>query len=268
LARTRGRAAPAPRQSSAATLPPDFELADLLAVDPSVVIRGPNDEVGRFMLALGLAFNDLKGVDYLRFQLGTLRSASSAWPLAQRGQYDGMIDQLARLFAGVLHEIVEVFANGSKALASEEMLALLAELPSSMAAAWKAVAAVAQKDDRESNRSDATSIILVKLRNGLAFHYGLKALADGYSAHFDGGTALHSSHAVVSIGESMERTRFYFADAAAVAATARLTGLPKEQVHAQLFEVATQINEALRGVVTKFLLKRSGGMVPYPIRAP
>lgn len=69
-------------------------------------------------------------------------------------------------------------------------------------------------------RGDATdgkfAKVLIQIRNNVAFHYAQpKPLAAGFRAHFfESPPNPTNEHAYCSFGRNMERTRFYFADAA------------------------------------------------------
>ena len=101
--------------------------------------------------------------------------------------------------------------------------------------------------------------MLEKIRHNLAFHVGARALMRGYLTFFkQANPETHSDKAYVSLGNTMEQTRFYYADAAHIAAMADLAGMPTSEAHKQLSKVLIQMNAAIRGVLVMFLHKRTG----------
>lgn len=247
---------------------PNFELAPCLGASPGCLLRSKNDEVGKLLLALALAYNDLKGAFYLNAQLSQYRESHGLSHLspAQSGQYGGMGDQVIRLIAGILHETLVVIYDRKKVLRDPEVKAIVGDLPADSRASWEAVVRIALSKDTADDRKNPIFRTMLMLRNRLAFHYCTKSLGSGYQAFFDVSAAdINRTRAVFSSGQDMESTRFYFADAAALGAVEEAVGTSRDEAHERVAKLARYVNGGLRGIVLAFITKRSGGDIrTYP----
>ncbi len=238
--------------------PPDFDLAEPYSVDPRKLVRDGDDRVGEFVLCLAMAFNDLKGAYYCHEQLLRYRAHADRRPLAHRGQLSAMNDQVARLLIGIVHEVLNVIRKGVRVFEDPEFQSLRSALPKSSQTAWREIRQVAENEDRVPQRHDATSQLLVKLRNHVSFHYDGPKLVEGYLLHFKlDAVQEHEQHAFISDGKNMEGTRFYFADAAMVQATTAATKLERADVHRQISDLAQMLADTLRDVVLAFVQARA-----------
>lgn len=237
---------------------PRFSLAPMRGIDPVAIDTG--SPVGRLILVLALAFNDLKGLLlFHRFLNGEARLLAGE-PLSSRGQYTGLLLQTARFMAGLVHELmVELKEDQTEAIESPQFRGILAQLTSQALTSWEALLHVARGGS--SPPGDSYSHTLLLVRNSLAFHYSAKALGRGYREHFADPSRPLAARAVFSDGKSMEDTRFFFADAAAEGALASVTGLSQQTVLNRVAELAATINLALAPIVTTYL--RSIASTPY-----
>lgn len=236
---------------------PDFELAPPEAIDPQALIRDAKDDVGALMLGLALAYNDLKDVDYVVYQLSQLVSKAQADTVARQGQFGGMQHHAARVLCGIAHEILNLLSKSRGVIESKEFQSYLAPLNASYKGDWQRIWDAARVVDLPDPQ-DKLSHLLMVARNTLAFHYGAKALRQGYSAHF-GSTREHATKAVISVGDSMEGTRFYFADAAATTYVQDVLRMDYKQLRA----VCQRLNRVLYVVLRQFVDARAPVREPY-----
>jgi hypothetical protein len=245
------------------TLPlPDFDLAPLEGLDPKSLVRGDQDRVGELMLGLALAFDDLKDIAYLVHQKSTLIEQARADTLARYGQFSGMQKHLARWLCGMAHEILELLSKSKSAVESPEFQALIKPLLKEYRDDWQILWDAARGVDAPQ-KTDRLGYVLKRARNNLAFHYAPRALRDGYRAHFSSGKP-HSEQAVISLGDNMEATRFYYADAAAEAYLEDVLGMSGEQ----WTELARRLNRVLYALLRQFIDARAPGRSPYPPSVP
>ena len=238
---------------------PHFRLASMEGVDPAAI--DATSPLGRLILVLAVAFNDLKGIIvFSRFLRGEARLETGEM-LSSRGQYIGLAMQMARFMAGVVHELMVELKEELKTIESEAFRKILEALTPQASKSWQAMLAVA-RGDNPSSKADSYSHMLLLVRNSVAFHYSGKALGRGYREHFDDTSRPHSTRAVFSDGTSMEDTRFFFADAATEQTLASVTGLTRELVLHRTAELAGTINLALKPIVVAYL--RSAAAKPYP----
>jgi len=119
-----------------------------------------------------------------------------------------------RYAIGILNEVVEAIRSADEAgfLGDPKLLAVVQNVDGLTQAAWADLVAMARKDPALS----ATATFLDRVRNRAAFHYDRTRLFQGYQYHFVTlAPRPENEFAYVSIGDTMEQTRFYFADAAA-----------------------------------------------------
>ena len=229
---------------------PDFDLAAPLGFDPAAFdMRLP---LARFILLLAAVFNDLKSAWYLVERLRAVEPIA-AYSLASKGQVAGMSLQNVRLIAGVLHELMVVIEKHRDLVESSDFKALMRKLTGSPRIAWNQVQHIAFAQDRAPNVSGADSLLLIKIRNNLAFHYGVKMLPSAYRVTFADRAKPFRSHAVISDGDSMEGTRFYFADAAMEEGLRSATGLSIDDLSRRISRISADVNIALKSIVVRYV---------------
>jgi hypothetical protein len=110
-----------------------------------------------------------------------------------------------------LFTLIEAFPDDANGL---QMQLILKKMPPKARAHWTDLVRVALNQSGVSDKKFKT--ILTKIRANLSFHYYQpKQLVAGYRRHFyESGAQPGNAHAYASMGKNMERTRFYFADAA------------------------------------------------------
>jgi hypothetical protein len=239
---------------------PHFELAPPMGIDPNSI--DVDTELGAFVLVLANIYNDLKGLA-LASQLVVDARPTAETKLAVLGQVSGLQIQINRLGAGIIHELMEKIEEHQNLIETKEFGALIARIPNAAARrSWRGLCAVAVGSPAPAGR-DPDRLMLVKLRNNVAFHYSTKALAKGYRRHFHRLPKVkYADRAVFSDGDSMEGTRFYFADAAAKEALPELTGLDDQTLIAKLGRFTQSVNFALKHIVVAYIL-RMAAPTPY-----
>jgi hypothetical protein len=243
----------------------DFDLAPLIRLDRTLLLPSPGEpeietRAKRFALVLSLVFNDLKAIVWAHDRVMDGRPYDEAAVTAYTGQWQAMRVTFTRMGHGLLYELAVLIKANSVLLNWEPLRnveTLISNESAAAAAAWRAIVDFAL--ERKSHQ--ALARVLRRHRNELAFHYDKDGavLLDGYRRHFGHARGEHASydHAYVSLGPTMEQSRFYYADAAAIAAfTAAM-----EAAHVkgeQLRTLALNANLALRFVVGSLL----AGAVP------
>jgi hypothetical protein len=237
---------------------PDFALAPLREYSPDIF--QPDTPADNFVLVLALAFNDLKAIMWLHYQAQKCQSSDGAIT-AVDGQARGFGVFVSRYLLGLTYELllaVDV-ARADGVLQDALFAKAVALLERTVREDWALITSFT--DVRYAN--DPLAKYLVRARNQAAFHYDARQLGRGYAAHFSGSVAgvpqQHAARAYASLGNSMEETRFYFADAAAAAVYTNV--IPAALQGAAGFEDADglsgRFNRALRFVVAKYVLLKS-----------
>jgi hypothetical protein len=244
---------------------PDFELAPLEGIDPGQLIHGLKDKLGELVLALALAYNDLKDAEYALYQTNQLRARSQLAPLAEFGQLNGMRNHALRRMTVVAHEVLERLRKDLIIIKTSGFQALVAKLPSSHHADWLKVLDVVTGADRKPNAQDSVSQLLEKIRHNMGSHYQPGGILKGYLEYFRTlDPTRHADKAVVSIGNRMETTRFYFADAAAAGAIVAQLAITNDDYNMRLGKICERLNMVLYGIVRAFVETRAPTRQPYP----
>ena len=175
------------------------------------------------MLALALAFNDIKDVSWVHEQLKKCEPDDAGRPEKRRGQWVGMDLAFARFNAGFMSEVGNCIEKADElgllttpAFKSAQERARR-EAPTSVAA-WDEMVEAFQTTPGHGRRHPVAKY-LKRVRNW-SFHYGqdknFKTLAAGYRAFFDAPARPDGANlrAFVSLGDTQEATRFFLADAA------------------------------------------------------
>src|SRR6266851_1279675 len=210
-------------------LPPDFDVVDPITFRRDLLLEREDDIeeenlLKRFTIALALGMNELKDIDWAQHQL-----TKGGPPTMKKhmGNYVGMGASFSRLTAGIIVELGKsiVTAKGSGLLQSKTFKDALAKAPSPSRRTWNAtVFSFTQREHSEQPRRDAPFVDRVitwmtYIRNN-TFHFGhkdqFKLLAKGYELKFTAPIDAEKGNdcLYVSLGQTQEETRFYFADAA------------------------------------------------------
>lgn len=203
-----------------------------------------------FILALALVYNDFKDVIIGHHAIDGLEPKDTNSLTPELGMYNALRLNMMRLHAGIFRELFDLIEASNSLLSLPLFVRLVGQLSPDGRAQWKALCDIAFQ--RPTENSDFKALLLV--RNKVSFHYDAKAIFRGYQRCFIEDALVEP---LLSRGNSMQATRFYFADAAAqsflmeqaerTTLVAILTGR-SPLVHA--------INVALYGIVTRFLAVR------------
>jgi len=227
-------------------------LASLDSFPKEAFLPGPGatrEECG-FFLALAVIHNDLKDIVLGQVLLSEVPVPALSPLTPTRGQYGGLDSHLLRTLGGLMHELLEVIRAHSSVLSGRLFQEAHRKCPKEGKKAWKAICDAA--DGTVS--SDPLSKALFFVRNKVSFHYDVKALLQGYESAF---SQPRFGPPMLSRGNSMRESRFYFADAAAQAYLFEKTGADGT---APLFAWSTDhsghVNHALHWLVLKFIETR------------
>jgi len=94
------------------------------------------------------------------------------------------------------------------------------------------------------------------IRNKVAFHYDCKEIYKGYRRHFfrNGNP---TEQAFVSRGDSMKRSRFYFADAAGEGYfQSQFDSVEVDKFMKRVADITGDLNQAIMLIVDRFIQKR------------
>ncbi len=231
-------------------------LAPFTKFDPKKVVadRG-RDELTEFIMALALAFNDLKGLLLWREKFASQKPSNPDEVSPIVGEWHGIEIQIHRLLVAQLHELLTLIKEFESVATGDAIRNILTKAPLSTRHHWDDLVKIAT--DKGTPRDTAFAEVLVQTRNNVSYHYYQpKVLITGFRYFFfESPKGGHNESALASIGSTMEQTRFCFADAAVQGALIKLTekkmGGPK---FAKRFRKAIDsVNHALQHIVTIYL---------------
>ncbi len=214
------------------------------AFEPSA--DATREECG-FFLALAVIHDDLKDVVLSQVLLSEIPVPDPVIPSTHRGQYAGLEAHLFRTLVGIMHELLEVIRAHPTVLKGRLFKEVQRVCPKPGKKAWRAIVDAAAGE----LSSDPLNKALFFVRNKVSFHYDVKELARGYQLAF---SQPRFGVPMLSRGNNMRESRFYFADAASQAYFFELTGADgTSPVFSWSTDLSAQVNHALHWLVLKFI---------------
>lgn len=237
----------------------DFELAPLTHVPPGVLIDPKtNDKLDGFVLALALAFNDLKLFGMVHYQLHQSPQAKAISP--ESGEHSGITCQVFRYVAAALHEVLKLIEKHQPLFTDPRFVQALGMLKRARPDWDLLVAAVHDKPLRSA---------LERIRSNGTFHYyNTRDIVAQYRRHFfEAERVPENEAAYLSAGENTEQTRFYFADAAAWTLFRRVGSKVEGEVRFDAFldrlrQVWWAASHAVGSFVSAWIVVKNGGELP------
>lgn len=200
-----------------------------------------------FFLALAEIHNDLKDVVLGQALLAEVPAPDPTIPSTHRGQYGGLEAHLLRILIGIMHELLEVIRNHPTVVSGQLFKEVHRLCPKQGKGAWRAITDAAANE----LSTDPLNKALFLVRNKVSFHYDVKELLRGYRQAF---SQTRFGVPMLSRGNSMQESRFYFADAASQAYLFELTGADgASPVFSWSTDLSSQVNHALHWLVLKFI---------------
>lgn len=190
------------------------DLGPLETFDPSAFLADEDtpQDLCDFVLALALAYNDLRDIFLARILLAEVAPTDSKTPTPHAALSNGLGIALLRAQAGTLHELLKLVAEKQSQLSHPIFVKTLGKLHKVGRSAWNAVVTAANNKPAHDPMTKA----LLFCRNKVAFHYDPKEIRRGYLLRF-GSQSTNDPRPLLSRGFAMRNRRFYFADAAAEA---------------------------------------------------
>ena len=215
---------------------------------------GMSQDVCNFVLALAWVHSDIVDLFLAHQLLCEVRPNEQAKDTPRWGHWGGILLHLLRIQAGVIHEFLYLIQKNPRVLNDPGFSQVLDNLPSTARKHWQAIVSVAIGRPSRTPLAEA----LLTIRNKVAFHYDAKKIGCAYRAFF---AKTSAGRPVLSKGETLGTSRFYFADAAAdyfllstdktkEAKKALLDPKVMEGIAAVLFYIVTQFVE-MRGFPSK-----------------
>ncbi|MGE5217164.1 MAG: hypothetical protein ACM3SP_09220 [Chloroflexota bacterium] len=209
-------------------------------------------KICNFVLTLALIYNDCKDGIFSNMILTDSKPKRDFELSRDWGAYNGIKLHYIRLHVALVHELLQLIEDNQQILKHPFFKSVIQKLSKKERESWNALATAAlQKQTRSSLNK-----FLLMIRNKVSFHYDPKGLYKGFRHHFFR-SGVGSEAPFISRGTSMQRSRFYFADAAADGYLASQT----EQKYPtnfmdQLADLTTALNKAILQIVVQFIYAR------------
>lgn len=228
---------------------PDFDLAPLTAFRPEVLAPNRNAADG-FILSIAFGYNEIKDLIWLIQQLQRFPSSDRDQD-PRDGQVLGMRLNTTRQAIRILHEIIVAIekAHKDRALDDLTLKEALAAVSGTTRRAWQDLLDIALGKGDEATRQFALLV-----RNTLAAHYDWKSLLRGYHQCFYEQPREPHGVAYASIGNTMQQTRFFFADAAAQVAVREMWKREPERLGPEVDAWLARAGRAFQNIVEAYLL--------------
>jgi hypothetical protein len=164
-----------------------------------------------FFLILGLIFNDIKGLIFFQKTIEDLyRRPNFDEVSAHAGEYNGLMVQIDKLLISTVGEFFIFIEKNSLVLKSINFLFLFNKLELENQKTWSEIL----KFDKGSTLFSK----IAQIRSNVAFHYdhSRENLRRGFinSFYTKNKDLIQHKRAYYSLGDTMENTRIYYADAA------------------------------------------------------
>lgn len=228
------------------------KLASPQNVDPKAFLSDSkvSVEVCALVMALALFFNDLRDAVYAYLILMENKPGEKFQRTVEWGNHTGMQIHLIRYHLAVLHELFKLIRSNSKILEDPFLKEVLRNLSKQSKRGWETLVTVSLGGTGTGSLAQA----LVKLRNNITFHYEAKAILSGFERHFlqDGAS---KEVAVLSRGDSIASTRFYFADAAAQGSI-QMRVDEKDKLFQEVHLITREAMPIVGEIVSLFVTKR------------
>jgi len=238
-------------------------LVPVETFDPCAFVPDENHSPAlcAFVLTLAAIYNDFKNIMLADHLLEKQRPPGSPAETAAWGEYNGFRSYLVRVLAGLFHELLGVVSRNKSVLSDRAFTEAVKHIPKSSRESWQAIADAAFT---QPSQSDVTRSLLLA-RNKVIFHYDCKEILKGYNLRF--ADPNQPSAPYISRGNTMQSTRFHFADAAAQAYLRQC--LETQDIHKEYGPASpliTQVNLALHEIVLTFIQRRGCPWRSVPLR--
>lgn len=203
-----------------------------------------------FVVALAVAFNDLKDLLLASRLLMSKEPADTKTLTPELGAFGGAHHHLYRLMLGFVHELLTVVDEWKGVSSDPSFEAIVRRLPAGSRAAWRKLTTAAA----DHKTSDADTRFLMLARHKVVFHYDPRAIGKGFRRAFVAGG---DREPMLSRGDSIASSRFYFADASTQSYLQEVFGENDiEQFIIRRPDLLREIGFSLHGIVTTFVNSR------------
>ncbi len=210
---------------------------------------------------LATIYNDLKGFAFFNTQLGdNYRQPLKDELTYHSGEYNGYNLQLYKLFIATLHEFFKFLEVNKNIFNNPKFFLIFKKISNPRQKDWKELVEIASG---RAPSSPAFKKILNRTRNNIAFHYyeSDKILREGFIKRFlksENDVSNNGQFSYYAIGESLAKTRFFYADAATQEFLQSITEVQYpsaiEEYGKKAAEIINQMNDTIYSLLKEYIV--------------
>lgn len=232
------------------------QLSNLEGFDPKAFVANDKDEqiICNFILSLSLIYNDIKNVD---LSIDVLKSSKPEGKFQARqdwGEYNGISMFFTRLQISILNELMDNICDLEQKIQHPLFLKIVEKISKKSRKAWGLLVKAANT----TSTLQKTKNPYYMIRNKASFHYDINQIYKGYVNFFE--KRKPDMLPMISRGNQMVKSRFYFADAAAETCLhLPLDGMSLDSFLSELNSNLANLNQAIQDIVKSFITIRKPG---------
>lgn len=233
---------------------PNFNLNPLKKFNLNVLLdeTRSSKKANAFIIALAAVYNDMKDLFWMYQILVDNKPPDVTVRNETTGQFAGMGNFVLRHLIGLFWEFLTLIKENKDVFNEESITCAEGRLGPESKAFWKSLKdlAITEKAVLPEKQQEIVECLVV-IRNSVSFHfYHTKNFINGFNQYV---TAAGSEAAVyASYGDQMEKTRFYFADAATQYQMMKYMK-DKGAEDSEIIGFIGMMNQALRFLIEAFL---------------
>lgn len=243
---------------------PGLDHSDYLeSFDSAAFISADNEEqkVCNFILALALIHSDFKNITWAWSYLLKSKSRKPNDKTTYTGHWLAFYNHLLRLECALYHELFNLIEENKRILEHPLFKKTLSQCSKDTRDAWTSLVSIVIHGDTEFEPFKKTVLLI---RNKMTSHYSdLKDIAKGYKAFFV--DASINGDPVMARGNTLRKTRFYFADAVIQQNFVIKANNDFESFAQQLGEVSVKVLIFLNIIVERFIQARNFPFKKYEV---
>lgn len=236
-------------------------LVEMESFDKEAFLEEDSDKrkVCSFVLALAVIYNDLKDLQLYHQLLGRSKPDGEFTFRKDWGEYNGLSLHITKQSSSLVHELLGFIDHHKHIVEGRYFQDIFNKVNKRGRLAWGSLVNTSDEKARCTKYDD----IIFSIRNKVSFHYDAKEIMAGYEYHF-----LQSQYKdippLLSRGNQMESSRFYFADAAAGGyVDAKRERTSQQNFSEELNKLLDDINYALYNIVVTFIQQRGYAWRPF-----
>jgi len=189
---------------------PNFELAELQDFSLKIFSKAQNLDLAKFMLILSVAYNDFK--DYMWIKQwcdDSLKKLDTSKKTGALGQLYGLGEHCSRMLSANFLELLITIKDHKNLFNGTEfdtIMTYLSKVKTDLPDLWRGLVELADCDSAEEKFYKC----LIKIRNNGTYHYkNTTCMYQGLQYYIE----KEDGVGYISMGDTLEKTRFYFGDA-------------------------------------------------------